>query len=160
MSGRPPPEPPTFCATGPMILPAWTRLVKSLVTPTMSVTLPSVAEPKTTTPEPSLSRSWSTSVRICGRSRLSTRWASTLTPDVFDLVVDVRHGEGRRLHAGLVEFTLQALDLGFVLFQLGFQCFGRGLTACEACDHFFQFMVFLEVMQRPLARDCFHTSYA
>ena len=38
------------------------------------------SRPSTTTPEPSLSRSWSTSVRIWARSRLSTRWASTFMP--------------------------------------------------------------------------------
>ena len=31
-------------------------------------------------PDPTLSRSWSTRVRICPRSRLSTRWARTFTP--------------------------------------------------------------------------------
>ena len=39
MSGRPPPEPPTFFATSAMILPACTRDVRSLVTPTISATL-------------------------------------------------------------------------------------------------------------------------
>src|SRR5579872_1116097 len=79
-SGRPPPLPPTFCAMGAITLPACTREVRSLVTPTISDTLPSLAEPKTTTPEPTLSRSWSTRVRICWRSRLSARCARTFTP--------------------------------------------------------------------------------
>src|SRR4029077_12712959 len=56
-SGRPPPFPPTFRATGAITLPACTRAVRSFVTPTMSDTLPFDADPSTTTPEPSLSRS-------------------------------------------------------------------------------------------------------
>src|SRR6185437_12548835 len=78
--GRPPPEPPTFFATSAMILPACTRVVRSLVTPTISATFPSCTDPSTTTPEPSLLRMLSTRVRIWLRSRLSTRWASTLIP--------------------------------------------------------------------------------
>jgi len=38
-SGQAPPEPPTLRATGPMILPSRTRLVRSLVTPTISAIL-------------------------------------------------------------------------------------------------------------------------
>src|SRR5207244_2773938 len=56
-SGRPPPLPPTRWATGPITLPACTREVKSLVTPTISATFPSEADPSTTTPDPILSRS-------------------------------------------------------------------------------------------------------
>src|SRR5437879_12288429 len=49
ISGRPPPDPPTFCATGPITLPACTRLVRSFVTTTMRATLPSDAELRHTT---------------------------------------------------------------------------------------------------------------
>ena len=80
MSGRPPPEPPTFFATSAMILPACTRAVRSFVTPTISATLPSLTDPMTTTPDPSLLRRLSTSVRSCVRSRLSARVARTFTP--------------------------------------------------------------------------------
>src|SRR6266568_9365952 len=56
ISGRPPPDPPTFCATGPITLPACTRLVRSLVTPTIRETFPFDADPRMTTPDPILSR--------------------------------------------------------------------------------------------------------
>ena len=47
MSGRPPPLPPTCCATWLTSSPAFTLPVRSLVTPAISVTLPSATLPST-----------------------------------------------------------------------------------------------------------------
>src|SRR6185295_16062509 len=58
-SARPPPRPPQSSATGRISSPALNRPARSLVTPATSTTLSPSTAPSTTTPEPSLSLSWS-----------------------------------------------------------------------------------------------------
>src|ERR1700676_2518410 len=79
-SGLPPPFPPSFVASPWISLPAWTLLVRSLVTPAISATLPSSGMPSATIPEPSFCRSESTSCRSPSRSTWATSAATTFTP--------------------------------------------------------------------------------
>src|SRR5450432_3065562 len=79
MSGRPPPLPPTACATAPASLPACTLEVRSLVTAETMETLESSAEARTTTALFHLLRRASAKVRSCWRSMPSTRAANTFT---------------------------------------------------------------------------------
>jgi hypothetical protein len=80
MSGRPPPRPPTFSAATLTRSPALKRSVRSLVTPAMRLTLPSLSVASSTTPEPTLFLSWSMVSRSDLGSAPSSRAASTLTP--------------------------------------------------------------------------------
>ena len=117
-SGRPPPLPPTFSATLPTILPACTRPVRSFVTPAISETLPLVAEPTTTTPEPSLvaelidQRAQLRALQIVG-----AMGQNLYAADFFDFVAEVGGARRRRLHADLIEFARQALDFGVAAFE-------------------------------------------
>src|SRR5581483_2376410 len=80
MSGRPPPLPPTCCATWLTSSPAGTLPVRSRVTPAMSRTLPSSTAASTTAAEPSLFFSRSTVSRSVATSAPSRRAASTFAP--------------------------------------------------------------------------------
>ena len=80
MSGRPPPEPPTFFATSAMILPACTRDGQVLGHADDQRDLAVGDRAQHHHARPSLLRRLSISTRSCARSRLSARVASTFTP--------------------------------------------------------------------------------
>ncbi len=80
MSGRPPPLPPTCWATWLTSSPAFTFPVRSLVTPAMSVTLPSETLPSTIAADLSLSFSLSIVSRSAFTSAPSSDAASTFAP--------------------------------------------------------------------------------
>ena len=111
-SGLPPPEPPTILASSWTILPAWSLGMRSFVTAVIRATLPSSAEAKTTTPEPSFWRRVSTIWRRASRSAFSTFAARTFTPLTSRTVVQ------KSLRLGAGGFALQAFQLLFQLLDL------------------------------------------
>src|SRR3989441_4175452 len=80
MSGRPPPLPPTCCATKFTSSPAFTLAVRSAVTPAISDTLPSATEPRTIAADLSRCLSLSMVSRRVFASAPSSVAASTLAP--------------------------------------------------------------------------------
>ena len=83
-SGLPPPEPPTSLASSWTIFPAWSLGIRSFVTAVIRATLPSSAEAKTTTPEPSFWRRESTIWRRASRSKPFT--LRRQHPDALDVL--------------------------------------------------------------------------
>ena len=75
--------------------------------------------PRTTTPEPSLVRSWSTRSRICDFSSESTRWVRTFMPFTSTACGScTRDGGAGGLHANLVELAAELLELVFLRGEL------------------------------------------
>src|SRR3990172_1672958 len=82
-SGRPPPPPPTARATSWINFPALKRGVRSFETAATRFTLSSFTLPRQITPEPSRSRTESTTARSPSWSSPSTRAATTATPPIW-----------------------------------------------------------------------------